>query len=193
MEDLSALLEDGQRIGAWLLELGLILVLLFWMVGARNRLMRHRAAVNTAWLQIDELLQRRAATLETLLAAVAPSLQDEAASLAALRQALEQQGSAARAVRPKPTRAGRLQAWSAAELALVSPLLRLQALIDQREALREDETVKPTRRALDEQAQKLAYARQAFNAAADDYNTAVAEFPTRLLTRTFGFSRIQRL
>ncbi len=183
----------ASRLGGWLLELGLIFVLLFWVVGAYNRLMRLRQAVASAWAQLDDLLIRRGVALEALLAAVQEPLAAEAGSLQALRAAHEQQRQAAVALRSKPAHAERLKAWADAELALASPLARLGALVDQHFELASHEAVQPARKNLADIGQRLGYARQLFNDAAQAHNIAVAEFPTSLLTRVFGFKRIGRL
>ena len=53
--------------------------------------------------------------------------------------------------------------------------------------------MKPPRQQLQELAPRLGYARQVFNDAAETYNSAVDEFPTRLLTQFFGFRPTARL
>lgn len=190
MTNFSLLLPD---LGTWLARLAVVAVLLFWMVGAYNRLMRHRNALAAAWGQIDELLTRRAAALEALVAPLQEPLVDEATTLQALAQAQERQQQAARAVRARPANAAALQAWALAEAELGSPLARLQALLDQHPELAGTEAVKPQRQLLQELAPRLGYARQVFNDAADTYNSAVEEFPTRLLTQLFGFRPTARL
>lgn len=177
----------------WLFNAALLLVLLFWMVGAYNRLMRLRSAVGQAWGQIDELLSRRAAALETLLGPLQEPLAAEVASLLAVQQAQERQQQAARAVRAKPTHAAALQAWALAEAELVSPLARLKALLDHHPELPGQQAIRPQLQQLQDLGGRLGFARQAFNDAADAYNAAVEEFPTRLLTQLFGFRPTARL
>lgn len=171
----------------WIYRMAGVALLLFWMVGAYNRLMRHRNALATAWGQIDELLTRRAAALEPLMQQLQEPMAAEANTLAALQQALERQQLAARAVRSKPSAAAALQAWVVAEGELASPLARLSALVEQHPELAGSEAVKPLRDQLAELRPRLSYARQAFNDAAEAYNGAVEEFPTRLLMPLFGF------
>ena len=66
---------------AWLLRAVLLAVLLFWVVGAYNRLTRLRSAIGAAWGQIDEQLARRAAALDSLLELVREPLADEVTTL----------------------------------------------------------------------------------------------------------------
>jgi LemA protein len=181
------------RLGAWLLQLGVILLLLFWMVGAYNRLMRLRNALGLAWGQIDELLVRRAAALEMLEGAVRGSLADEANSLQALLLAQEAQRLAALAVRARPSSAPLVEAWVAADRELASPMARLHSLIEQQPELDASDSVRPARQQMAELAPRLVYARQAFNEAADRLNAALLEWPTRLLVRLFGFMPVARV
>lgn len=190
---MPALLQSVPHIGTWLVEMAAIAVLLFWVIGAYNRLMRHRNAIAAAWGQIDELLLRRTALLEPLAEALKEPLQAEATTLATLAQALERQRAAARVVRSRPTQAAALLAWVTAEGGLASPLARLDALVEQDSELAGSEAVKPLRKQLAELAPRLVYARQVFNDAAEGYNAALDEFPTRLLRPLFGFRRTAKL
>jgi len=180
--------------GGSLLQVLLILLLLFWMVGAYNRLMRLRQAVGQAWAQIDDCLPRRAAALALLLAAVRGALADqESGSLSALMVALERERQAALAVRPRPFDPVLVQAWATCERELVSPLARLHALVEQRAELDESDGVRPAREQLAELALRLNFARQTYNEAANAYNSAQADWPTRLLVPLFRLRPAVRL
>ena len=52
-------------------------LLVFWMLGAHNRLVALRNAIIAAWAQVDEPLQRRAAALQPLVAGLRAQLPDE--------------------------------------------------------------------------------------------------------------------
>lgn len=182
--NVDALSPDTLR---WIYRTAAVALLLFWVVGAYNRLMRHRNALAAAWGQIDDLLTRRAAALQPLMALLQEPMAAEAKTLAALQQALERQQQAARAVRSRPSAAAALQAWVVVEGELASPMARLSALVEQHAELASSEAVKPLRDQLAELASRLSYARQAYNDVAETYNAAVEEFPTRVLTPLFGF------
>jgi LemA protein len=161
-------------------------VLVFWLVGAYNRLTRQRGAIGTAWQQIDELLSRRSLLLSALVEAVREPLADEAGTLAALSQAEQRQRAAALVVRSRPAQAVTLTAWLVAEGELASPLARLLALLEQRPGLSGSDTVGPTFRELLVLAPRLAYARQMFSSAASSYNESLQEVPTRWVARLFS-------
>jgi LemA protein len=180
--------------GSWLLQALLILTLLFWMVGAFNRLMRLRQSVSQAWAQVDDGLPRRAVALETLLSAVRETLAEgESASLSTLALALERERQAAVAVRQRPFDATPVLAWVQTERDLASPMARLHALIEQHQELNSRDSVRSAGELLADLAQRLSYARQAYNEAAATYNAALLEYPTRLLVPLFRLRPCARL
>jgi LemA protein len=188
--------ETGFDLAGWgplLLKVGGAAVLLFWIVGAYNRLVRLRGAMGGAWAQIDELLARRSFLLEALADAVREPLADEAMTLTALSQADQRQRGAALAVRARPSHSPALVAWVLAEAELASPMARLQALIEQRHELASSEPVLPLQRQLRELSPRLVYARQLFSDAAEAYNAVLEEFPTRAVGRLFGMRPASRL
>jgi LemA protein len=184
MSELTAWLgPDGGRSLLWAL---LLAVLVFWIVGAYNRLTRLRGAIGTAWALIDELLARRSILLRSLAEQLQEPLADEAPTLAALTAAEQRQHQAALAVRGRPAAAEALTAWVVAEGELASPQARLLALLEQRADVAHDEVIAPLVRELAVLVPRLAYARQMFSSAADQYNQALDELPTRWVATVFS-------
>ena len=164
-------------------------VLVFWMVGAHNRVVALRNAIVTAWAQCDELLQRRAATVLPLLETLRPLMPAEQGTLDAVMTALQGARRAGDAVRPRPARADTVAALGGAETALSSTLARLTALVEQDAQARQADEVAVALRALRDLDGRLGFARQLFNDAAEAYNQAVGQFPTRLLAPLFRFGK----
>jgi LemA protein len=169
-------------------------VLVFWMVGAYNRLVALRNAIGSAWTQFEEPLQRRREALEPLITALRTEMTEEPTALDALQGALLQVQAAADAVRPRPVSAAGVAALVTAEQVLTSALARVLALLEHHPALRDGlEPVAGGVKALGEIEPRLAFTRQLFNDAAAAYNEAALQFPTRLLTRLYGFGLAGRL
>lgn len=168
-------------------------VLVFWMVGAYNRLVALRNKVGTAWQQVDEVLQRRGEAVAPLVAALRDGLVGEGAALDALLSAQAQVAAAADALRPRPVIAEAAQALSRAEALMAAASARVLALLDLQAELRAAEAVAPRVQVLREAEPQLAFARQLFNDAVQTYNDAARQWPTRLLTRLFGFGTAGRL
>ena len=169
-------------------------VLVFWMVGAYNRLVALRNTIGAAWAQVEEPLQRRRALLEPLITALRPVLEDdEPTALDALQGALLQLQAAVDAVRLRPVSAPQVQALVTAEQVLAGALARVLALLEHHPAQRDAPAVAQPLQGLQEIEPRLGFARQLFNDAAEAYNAAARQFPTRLLTGLYGFGPAARL
>jgi LemA protein len=140
------------------------------MLGAYNRLVALRGAIVAAWAQLDAVLQQRA-VVNAQLAAQQPAF--------ALPAPLQQLQQAVDALRQRPASAERATALAAAEAAWQMVLAeRIDTLATAApDAVAELHELQP----------RLAFARQLYNDAVAAYNDAAAQFPTRLLTRLFGF------
>jgi LemA protein len=168
-------------------------ILVFWMVGAYNRLVALRNAIGGAFAQVDELLQRRGAAVAPLAATLRTSLAGEQGALDALLTAQMQVQIASEALRAKPMLAPRAAAVVAAESLMTSSSSRVLALLEQHPGLLGDPTVAPLVATVRETSGRLTFARQSFNDAAAAYNAAARQVPTRLLVRLFGFGTAGRL
>lgn len=162
-------------------------LLLFWALGAHNRLVALRNDIIAAWAQVDEPLQRRGAALRALVAGLREHLHDEGGALEAALTAQSRLQAAAQALRARPALAPRAGELSAAESSLSAALARLLALLEQRAGLAAADDLAPHLAALRDAAQRLGFARQLFNDTVGRYNAAVHQFPTRLLAGLFGF------
>lgn len=168
-------------------------VLLFWVVGAYNRMVRQRNAILRSYADLDTQMQLRNDALlrqATALQALTPSTPEP---IEALLAAQGQCRSAAAHARLRPYSAMALASLSMAEKVLLQARSRLDAVSAQ-------DAAKPAEAGLDELTrertsidQALVFARQRFNTAVDHHNRAVQQFPTNLLALVFGFRVAGRL
>jgi len=161
-------------------------VLLFWAVGAHNRLVALRNAIGEAWAQLDEPLERRHELLPRLVALLREPLADEPAALDAVLAASEQARAAALAVRRAPGDAGAIASFNVAEQVLAASLMRLNGLL--RPLPQDDAERAACRTEIAAVEHRLAFRRQLYNQAAHGYNEAVQQFPTSLLMPLFRFA-----
>jgi len=168
-------------------------VLVFWMVGAYNRLVALRNAIGSAWQQVDEVLRSRGEAIPRLVAALRQPLAAEQGALDALLAAERQVRSAADALGARPVMASFAAAFVGAESAMASASARVLALVAQQPELGASAEVAPHRSVLEQTSGRLAFSRQLFNDAAGAYNAAARQFPTRLLTRLYGFGTAGRI
>lgn len=173
--------------------LALAAVLVFWMVGAYNRLVALRNAIAKAWSLVDEVLARRGEAVTALVQALREPLAGEHNALDALQAAAAQVRTAAAALSVRPVDPALAAAVVAAESAMSASASRVLALLELHEALRHDAVVAPQAQALRDSASKLGFARQLFNEAAAGYDEAVRLFPTRLLADLYRFRPAGRL
>ena len=176
----------------WLLQVAIIAIVVFWMVGAYNRLMGLRNGVASAWGQVEPALARRGEAMAAVIGLVREPMAEEAATLQALAEAQTRTQQAAEAVRASRSRADIVGQWAAAETALASPATRLRALLDLHAAQLRDSAagaaLPAARQAWDDADPRVAYARQTYNAAVQAYNDALRLWPTRVITAVFGFT-----
>ena len=163
-------------------------VLLFWAVGAYNRLIRLKNIIVNAFGQIDVQLKRRYDLIPNLVEAAKRYLLHERETLEAVIAARNQARAASDAARNRPTHAPEVLALAAAEQALGSSLQRLFAVAEAYPELKADATIRELSEELTSTENKIAFARQAYNDSVLDYNTAQAQFPTLLIARVFGFA-----
>lgn len=173
--------------------LALAALLVFWMVGAYNRLMALRNAIGAAWAQIDEALRHRGQAVPPLVQALREPLAAEQGALDTLLAVHGQAHSAAAALGARPLAMAAAAAWLAAETALASAASRVLALLEQHAELRADAAVSALAATWREGELRLGFARQLFDAAALAYNEALGQWPTRWLARLFGFSAAARI
>lgn len=184
-------------ISHWLFQIVLLAVLVFWLVGAYNRLARLRIAIVSAWEQIVAALVKRSEAMAAVADAVREPLAAEVATLQALADADTRLRSAADGVRQSRARIADVSLWVGAEAALSSPASRLRALIELQPTLLHDsphhDKLAQALAAWKEAEPRLQFARQGFNDAADRYNRAIHQWPTRLIASPFGFRSAGRI
>lgn len=160
-------------------------VLLFWAVGAYNRLVALRNAIGEAWAQLDEPLKRRHELLPQWVGGLRAPLASQHDALDAVLAANEQARAASLAVRRWHGEPGTIASLNVAEQVLAGALARLGGLLEQP---LEDAALAACRAEIDAIEGRLVFRRQLYNQAAHHYNEAVQQFPTRLLTPLFRFA-----
>lgn len=162
-------------------------VLLFWSVGAYNRLVRLRHALARRFATVDEQFRARQALLRRLADGVPADAPDAAAALDVLRAACAQVEAACDRARSRPAAAGTITSLRLAEDILAEARARLN------DGLLADAGLAPLLAEVTAADSTLAYARRQFNDAVDGYNRAVRQFPTWVIAGPFGFRQAAAL
>lgn len=171
-----------------LISIAVLATLIFWAVGAYNRLIRLKNIIANAFGQIDVQLKRRYDLIPNLVEAAKKYLSHERETLEAVITARNQAKSASDAVRSRPANALAVTTLAVAEQALSSSLGQLFALSEAYPDLKADETIRELSEELTSTENKVAFARQAFNDAVLDYNDAQGQFPAVLIAKLFSFA-----
>lgn len=176
----------------WVL-LVLAVLVLFWAVGAYNRLVRLKNAIANAFGQIDVQLKRRYDLIPNLVEVARKYLAHEAQTLEAVIAARNQARSAEQTAAGAPLNAGAIGALVGAEQVLGGALGRLFAVAEAYPDLKADQTMRELSEELSSTENRIGFARQAYNDHVLEFNDAAAQFPTLIVARLFGFQPLSML
>jgi LemA protein len=169
------------------------LLVLFWAVGAYNRLVRLKNAIANAFGQIDVQLKRRYDLVPNLVEVARKYLAHEAETLEAVIAARNHARSAEQSAVASPLNAGALGALVGAEQMLGGALGRLFAVAEAYPDLKADQTMRELSEELASTENRIGFARQAYNDNVLEFNDAVAQFPTLIVARLFNFAPLSML
>jgi len=161
---------DGWIIGGGIAAIALYVIVVY------NRLVARRNRVRNGWSQIDVQLKRRHDLIPNLVAAVQGYLQHERAILDGVSRA-----------RLEAIAAGSVTERAKAETTVTQALRSLFAVAEAYPALRASENMQALQEELSSTENRVGFARQFYNDAVLEYNTARESFPANLVARPLGF------
>jgi LemA protein len=156
-------------------------ILLFWAVGAYNRLVRLRNVILRRFVPVDQQLAQRSTLLQRQIDLLAVQPGPAQRELEELRAARAQADAAWEAARRRPGAVGAINSLRMALQILAQVRTRLSAAVS---AAPELEALHLELAACDN---ALSFAQGQFNDAVQQYNAAVRQFPTGLLAILFQF------
>jgi LemA protein len=157
-------------------------LLVFWLIGAYNKLIGLKNQVANAWKQIDVQLKRRHDLIPNLVNTVKGAMQFERETLEAVVAARNQ------AIKVQQTPGAHVGETAAAEGQLTGALSRLLAVVEAYPDLKATGNVGQLQEELTSTENKIAFARQLYNDTATQYNTKQQQFPTNLVAGMAGAS-----
>ena len=177
----------------WLILLGLIAVVVFWAIGAYNRLVDLRNRFKNAFAQIDVQLKRRYDLIPNLVETAKAYMKHERETLEAVILARNSAVTANQAAAANPGSPAAMQGLMSAEGALTGALSKLFALSEAYPDLKANQNMMQLTEELTGTENKISFARQAFNDSVMTYNTATQQFPSNVLAGMFGFTAAELL
>jgi LemA protein len=171
----------------WIVVLVIIAVVVFWAVGAYNRLVSLRNKFRNAFAQIDVQLKRRYDLIPNLVETAKAYMKHERETLENVIKARNTAVSANAAASADPGSASAIHGLVAAEGALSGALSRLFALAEAYPDLKANQNMMQLTEELTGTENKISFARQSFNDAVMSYNTSAQQFPTNVIASAFSF------
>jgi LemA protein len=160
----------------------ILALLVFWLIGAYNKLISLKNQVANAWKQIDVQLKRRHDLIPNLVNTVKGAMQFERETLEAVVSARNQ------AIQVQQAPGTSVAQTAAAESQLTGALSRLLAVVEAYPDLKATGNVAQLQEELTSTENKIAFARQLYNDTATQYNTKQQQFPTNLVAGMAGAS-----
>ncbi len=166
---------------------GIAVLLVLWVIGQYNGLVRGRNAFRNAFAQIDVQLKRRYDLIPNLVETAKAYLKHERETLEAVIAARNQAAGACAAAAANPGSPAAMAALAQAESGLGGVLGRLFAVSEAYPELKANQTMMQLTEELTSTENKVAFARQAFNDAVLAYNNRREVFPSSMIAGMFHF------
>ncbi|MBK7291559.1 MAG: LemA family protein [Chitinophagaceae bacterium] len=161
-----------------LIIVGILVLIVIWVVGLYNGLVRLRNRRQNAFADIDVQLRQRHDLVPQLVETVKGYASHEKELLLKVTEA-----------RTAAMAATTIDGKIAAEQQLTSALQGLKVQVEAYPDLKANQNFLQLQEELSDIENKLAAARRFFNGATTEYNNAVESFPGNMIARNFGFKR----
>lgn len=168
-----------------------IIVVALMVIGVYNKLVQLRNRFKNAFAQIDVQLKRRYDLIPNLVETAKGYLKHERETLEAVITARNAAANARAAAAEDPGDAQAVRSLSGAEGALQNTMGRFFALMESYPDLKANQNMMQLSEELTSTENKVAFARQSYNDAVMNYNTAREVFPANIIAGSFSFNEAQ--
>ncbi|MCB0954686.1 MAG: LemA family protein [Ilumatobacter sp.] len=163
----------------WIIVIAVVAILVIYLIGAYNGLIRGRNQIENAWSQIDVQLKRRIDLIPNLVETVKAYAEHEKSTLEAVINARNA------AMQAPATPHGQAQA----DAQMTGALRQLFALGEAYPDLKANQNFLALQEELSATEGRVAYARQFYNDSVLSYNNKLQAFPTVIFARMMKFER----
>lgn len=171
-----------------LITLGIIALLGFWLVSARNNFVVQEENVKSKWSQVENVYQRRADLIPNLVNTVKGYASHERETLEgvieARAKATQISGDALKNVINDPQA---FQKFQESQSALSSALSKLMVVVERYPDLKANQNFLELQSQLEGTENRIAVERKRYNEAAQEFNVSVRKFPGAMIASLFGF------
>ena len=173
--------------------IAILLLIVFWAIGAYNRLVSLRNRFKNAFSQIDVQLKRRYDLIPNLVETAKGYMQHERDTLEAVIAARNLAVAANAKAAGNPADGGAMRQMAAADGALTSSLGKMFALSEAYPDLKANQNMMQLTEELTGTENRIAFSRQAYNDGVMDYNTALEQFPGSIIANLCAFKPTELL
>ena len=168
------------------IALGVVALLIFWGVGARNGMATSDQEVKASWANVQSAYQRRADLIPNLVKTVQGVANFEKSTLTAV---IEARASATQMkLDSKDLSPENLQKYQAAQSSLCGALSRLMVVAENYPQLKATENFSELQAQLEGTENRIKEERDRFNEAVKGFNSLVVTFPNNLIASFSGFT-----
>ncbi len=165
---------------AWII-LAVVVLIILWIIGAYNSLIRLKNRTDEAWSDIDVQLKRRYDLIPNLIEAVKGATKHEAQTLQKVTEARTAAMSA------HDAKDASLEDKLKAENMLSSALKSIFALAENYPDLKANQNFLQLQDELSDTENKIQASRRFYNGNVRDFNTKIETFPSNMIAGMFGF------
>lgn len=166
---------DFKKFLPWIIGIGAVLMIIFWIVGIMNTGLRKDQAVNKEWGNVNTAYQRRNDLIGNLVNTVKGYAEHEKGTLTAVIEARAKATSVT--IDPSNVTPEQLAAFNSAQSGVSSSLSRLLVSVEQYPNLKADQSFLKLQDELASTENQILTARTRFNEAVQDYNGYVLAMP----------------
>ncbi|MHC4111160.1 MAG: LemA family protein [Planctomycetota bacterium] len=164
--------------GVLILLLVLAVVLILFVIGIYNALIRLRNQVDNAWSQIDVQLKRRHDLIPNLVETAKGYMKHERGTFEAITEA-----------RSKAMGANTVSEASKAEGALGEALSKFMLVVENYPELKANQNFLAVQEELTGTENKISFARQSYNDQVLSFNNKIQMFPSNIIANMFSFTK----
>ena len=163
-----------------IIVLAIIVIVILWMVGMYNGLVRLRNQVKNAWSQIDVQLKRRHDLIPNLVETAKGYMKHERETLDSITQA-----------RSHAVEASGVANQAKAEGELSNALSRFMLVVENYPDLKASQNFLSLQEELSSTENKVGFARQFYNDQVQTFNTKIESVPTNIMANMFNFKQAE--
>jgi LemA protein len=157
------------------------------LIAPYNRLVALSQGVDAQWAQVENVYQRRADLIPNLVATVQGAANFEKSVLVEVTNARASVGQVQTSAKDLPNDPAAFARFEQAQAALSSALSRLLVVVERYPDIKANANFQTLQAQLEGTENRIAVERMRYNERAQEYNTAIMQFPGKVIASLFGF------